>query len=137
MPPIKKSFRFTDFFEPFKIKTFRKFIISVTFIYLALDLIMALIVYYMSYYINKPGITNYMIGTLVAIQILMIPFYVMISKRKGKGFAFITGAAFWAFIMVAGIILKPGFPVIAFLFLYCLYRLRNGRSDGNGICNLP
>jgi len=75
--------------------------------YTAMDILMALFAYYLTYYVQKPGIFSIAMGSLMVTQILLFPLYVYIGNRKGKGTAYIIGLFVWATGMSLTLLLGP------------------------------
>ncbi len=59
--------------------------------YTASDILMALFVYFLTYYLQRPELYAVAMGSLLVVQIAMMPVYTMISNRRGKGFAYVVG----------------------------------------------
>jgi oligogalacturonide transporter len=122
--PLKKPANLSQFslgiyLEPFKIKTFRTYMAGVLSMYLAMDVMMALMIYYMAYCIGRSGITNYILGLIIGIQILLIPLCLYISRIKGKRTTFLIGAMIWAIVMLACMTFKPNIAD-AYFFIFAL-----------------
>lgn len=110
---------FTEFFTIMKNRSFRIHICMYVCAYTAMDVLMALFLYYLTYYLNKPQSYTIAIGSLLLTQLLMLPVYVYISNRKGMGFAYIMGLIIW----FAGTALTLTFTTetsILFLSLVCV-----------------
>jgi oligogalacturonide transporter len=84
-----------SFIEPFKTPTF----VSVMFMYLcafvAMDMVMSIIIYFMTYYVGRQDETDYVLGVLLVVQLAVIPLYYLFSKRTSKKTAFVTAVAIW------------------------------------------
>ncbi len=95
------------FLEPLKTPTF----INVLFMYLfamtTMDIIMSIIMYFMTYYIGRANETNYVLGVLLVLQIVALPIYLMLSKKIGKRTSFIIAATFWIVIMLGSSFISP------------------------------
>ncbi len=103
--PVKeKGHPIVNVFKNFKTifinKSFRKHIIMYICSYSAMDILMAVFVYYLTYYLGRNELYPIAMGALLVTQILMLPVYVMISNKKGKGFAYILGLSIWAVGMI-------------------------------------
>ena len=105
------SFNFKEsFFEPFKNRSFRLVLCMYLFAFLATDVIMTIVIYFMTYYLEKGDQTNYVLGTLLIVQILVIPLYSALGKRLGKQRAFLAGIILWLFAMLTSLIITPNMP---------------------------
>lgn len=109
--------RFKVFLEPFKVRTFRSFIAVFLFAFVAIDVLLTIIVYWVTYYLQTPGITNYLLGTLLISQLICLPGYYWLSRRLSKRAALIIGACIWVMAMLAGLSIRPEMPtVVYFIF---------------------
>ena len=86
---------FREFFSILKNRSFRVHILMYFFAYTAMDVLMAVFAYYITYYIGRPGAYSVAMGALLLTQIIMMPVYVTLGNRKGKGFAYRTGMSVW------------------------------------------
>ncbi len=101
----KSKFNFKVFFQPFEVKAFRKLVMIYLFAYLTLDIVSTIIQYYMSYMVNRKEETDFVIGTLLIVQIILIPVIVMLSNKYGKA----TIYKYSIFIWIAGTIMLAFF----------------------------
>ncbi len=102
---------FSHFTTIFRNRSFRIHIAMYIFSYTAIDILMALFAYYITYYIGKPRIYPIAMGSLLIVQIAAFPLYVFISNRRGKGISFIIGLSIWLFGMLLTFFLSPTTPV--------------------------
>ncbi len=103
--PVKeKGHPILNVFKNFKTifinKSFRKHIIMYICSYSAMDILMAIFIYYLNYYLGRNELYPIAMGALLITQIAMLPVYVMISNKKGKAFAYIMGLSIWAVGMI-------------------------------------
>lgn len=63
--------------------------------YSAMDVLMALFIYYLTYYIRNEKLFSQCVGAMLLAQVSMLPFYVFLSNKKGKGFAYSVGLFIW------------------------------------------
>ncbi len=101
-----------EFFTIFRNKSFRIHILMYVFAYSAMDLLMALFTYYLTYSLRRPGLYSVAMGTLMVVQLAMIPVYVRIANNKGKRFAYRMGLSIWLFGMLGTLLLSPTSPVL-------------------------
>lgn len=105
------------FLEPFRIRTFRSFIAIFLFAFVAIDVLLTIIVYWVRYYLEVPGLTNYLLGTLLIVQLIFLPGYYRLSRALSKRAALIIGACVWVVAMLAGLFIRPGMPAaVYFIF---------------------
>ena len=107
-----------EFFTIFRNRSFRIHILMYVFAYSAMDLLMALFTYYLTYSLRRPGLYSIAMGTLMVVQLAMIPVYVRIANLKGKRFAYRMGLGIWLTGMVGTLTLSPTSSV-ALVALVC------------------
>ncbi|HUW71125.1 MAG TPA: MFS transporter [bacterium] len=117
-----------EFLSIFRNKSFRIHIVMYICVYSAMDFLMALFSYYLTYYLRRPGLYSVAMGTLMVVQLAMIVVYVYIANSKGKRFAYIMGAVLWLVGMLATMTLGPSSPVVALVLVCALMGL--GTSAG-------
>lgn len=98
---------YKNFLTIFKNKSFKYHIIMYIFSYSAMDIMMALFIYYLTYYINKPEWFSLCLGSMLLTQIITLPFYVKLCNKKGKGFAYAFGLAIWSIAMLLLFFITP------------------------------
>jgi len=102
---------FSHFATIFRNRSFRIHIAMYIFSYTAIDILMALFAYYITYYIGKPQIYPIAMGSLLIVQIAAFPLYVFLSNRKGKGRSYIIGLFIWLVGMLLTFFMTPATPV--------------------------
>jgi oligogalacturonide transporter len=105
MTDEKSAFSLKTFFQPFEIRTFRSLVMIYLFAYITLDIVSTILQYYMYYMVNRKGETDLVIGTLLIVQIMMIPIIVILSNKYGKA----TIYRYSIFIWLAGTIMLAFF----------------------------
>ena len=114
------------FIEPFKTPTFVSVLLMYVFAFVAMDMVMSVIIYFMTYYVGKQDETNYVLGVLLVVQLAVIPAYYLFSKRTSKKTAFITAVAFWICSMSLSFAIGPDSPT----FLIYLFGALVGAGTG-------
>ncbi len=117
------------FLEPFQIRTFRSFIALFLFAFVAIDVLLTIIVYWVTYYLEIPGLTNYLLGTLLIVQLICLPGYYWLSRRFSKRTALIIGACVWVGAMLAGLSISPAMPTT----VYFIFAAVTGAGTGGVI----
>ncbi len=84
-----------EFLSIFKNRSFNVHIMMYVCAYSAIDFLMALFTYYLTYYLRRDGIYSIAMGTLMLVQLAMIVVYVKISNTRGKRFAYQMGMLIW------------------------------------------
>lgn len=96
-----------SFVQPFKMRSFRNVLMMYLFAFLSLDVIMAIVIYFMTYYMNRAEETNYIMGAILLPQLIAIPLYYYISKKTSKRTAYLIGAFIWLILMLFSFIITP------------------------------
>lgn len=105
-----------EFLSIFANKSFRTHILMYVFAYSAMDLLMALFTYYLTYYLRRPGIYSVAMGSLMVVQLAMIPVYVRLANSKGKRFSYILGLSLWLVGLYATALMSPTTPLLIVAF---------------------
>jgi oligogalacturonide transporter len=103
------SFRGT-FIEPFKTPTFINVLLMYLFAFVAMDMVMSVIIYFMTYYVGRQDETNYVLGVLLVVQLAVIPLYYLLSKRTSKKAAYISAVVVWICSMTLSFAAGPDSP---------------------------
>src|SRR6056297_125723 len=96
--------------------------------YLEMDFLMALLIYYLTYYIQKPDIFPFCMLAILLSQIIMLPVYMKISNTKGKGLAYSIGLSIWGIGMFSLLFLSASTPLYLILLICIL--IGSGLSAG-------
>jgi len=104
--PVPFSFR-RSYIEPFKTPTFLNVLLMYLFSFVAIDAVMSVVIYFMKYYLHRLNETDYVLGTLLVLQILVIPIYSKVSKITSKKTSFMIAALFWMVVMASSLLIKP------------------------------
>jgi len=96
--------------------------------YLAMDFLMALFIYYLTYYIQKPDIFPFCMLAILLSQIVMLPVYMKISNTKGKSLAFTIGLSIWGIGMFNLLFLSASTPLYIIIII-CIV-IGSGLSAG-------
>ena len=104
---------FRQFGKIFTNRSFRVHVAMYICSYTAVDVLMALFAYYITYYIGRQELYSVAMGALLLTQIAMLPAYVAISNRWGKGRAFVMGLAVWLVGLLSSLGLSPASSVPA------------------------
>lgn len=85
-------------------RSFRVHFLMYVMAYTAMDVLMALFTYYLTYYLGRPGLYSVAMGTLIIVQLAMMPVYTGIANKKGQALAYAIGLGVW----VLGMMLTRG-----------------------------
>ncbi|MBW2263627.1 MAG: MFS transporter [Deltaproteobacteria bacterium] len=106
-PRERFSFR-TSIIEPLRIKSFRWILFMYLFTFVATDLILAISLYFTTYYLDLGENTSLAIGSILVVQVFVVPCYFLLSKRIGKRKTFIVSGTIWIAAMLSSLVLSPG-----------------------------
>jgi len=116
-----EPFRWREaFIEPFRVRTFVHALLMYLFAFIAMDVVLSIVIYYMKYFLGRGDETNYVTGTLLLAEIAALPFYNWLSRRTNKHVGYIVGAALWIVTMLFSFVVvpaAPGFVVYVFAAL--------------------
>ncbi|HDP81215.1 MAG TPA: MFS transporter [Spirochaetes bacterium] len=105
------------FIEPFRVRSFRNVLMMYVFSFLAIDSLMATLIYFMTYYVGKPDMMTPLLGVCFVTQIIFIPVFDLLSKKTSKRNSFITSALIWLATFGYSFIMGPESPATV-LFIY-------------------
>lgn len=114
---LKQIFR--QFLTIFRNSSFRRLVGMYICSYTAMDIMMALFVYVLSYYLKMKSYYSLAMGSLVITQLLTLFLYVRLSNRKGKGVAYRRGLFLWIFALFSVGFLSEQSP-LWMLVLICI-----------------
>ena len=102
----RSKFSLKVFLSPFRVRAFRLLLGLYVMAFVAMDVISAIIAYYMRYYFGKPGDTEIVLGILLLSVIIMLPLVVIGANKIGKGWTFTIGAT----VAMLGVLLFAFLP---------------------------
>lgn len=88
--------------------------------YAAMDILMAMFIYYLTYYIGRQGIFSLCLGSMLITSMLAVPLYTWIANRRGKGFAYIVGLGIWGAITALTLGMSSATPTYQIVILCVL-----------------
>jgi Na+/melibiose symporter-like transporter len=104
--PVPEKFRFREFIEPLKIRSFRYVIGMYLGAFLVLDIMSALIAYFITYVLDRPSDLQIVLGTLIICQLLSMPLVIKISGKIGKNRTTVLSSMVWI-VSIAFIAVTP------------------------------
>jgi oligogalacturonide transporter len=110
--PAEDANLFKDFSTIFRNRSFRIHFLMYVFAYTAMDVLMALFTYYLTYYMRRPGLYSLAMGSLMVAQLATMPIYMMVANKKSKALAYTIGLSIWALGMVLTALLRPEAPAL-------------------------
>ncbi len=107
----REPFRWREaFVEPFRVRTFVHALLMYLFAFIAMDVVLSIVIYYMKYFLGRGDETNYVTGTLLLAEIAALPFYNWLSRRTNKHVGYIVGAGLWIVTMLFSFAVVPAAP---------------------------
>jgi len=95
MTHTQSKFSLKTFVAPFKIRSFRILIMIYMLAFFSMDVISSIFAYYMKYFLKRPDELNYVLGTMLIMQIAFLPVVVMLANKIGKAKVFVLSASVW------------------------------------------
>jgi sugar (glycoside-pentoside-hexuronide) transporter len=87
--------------------------------WMCVDVIGAVFIYFIIYWMGlSENDVSILLGIIFVTAVLVLPLWVIISKRVGKKAAYVIGMSFWAAVMSLAIFLRPGVGDWV-LYLFC------------------
>jgi oligogalacturonide transporter len=108
------------FLGPFRLRAFRTVLFMYLCAFVAMDVVMAIVIYFLTYYLGRGGETNYVLGALLIAQIAVIPLYTHLSRRTSKRVSFLFGTGVWCVTLLFSFGLGPGTPS-ALLYVFAAF----------------
>jgi oligogalacturonide transporter len=113
----------------FSNKAYKNFLGIFLSFQIAVDLVLALFIFYIDIVVQKYQNYELVVGLLLVCSVLLMPVMGAIAKRKGKAFPLYIGMPVWMISTLAFIWLGPGVSVIVLCILAALIAV--GSSAGN------
>jgi oligogalacturonide transporter len=101
------------------------------FSYAAMDILMAVFIYFLTHYMGRPELFSKAVGAMLLAQVSMLPFYVWLANKKGKGFSYRTGLSIWGTAMIVTLFVNPGLPDLSVILISVM--IGSGMSAGTMI----
>lgn len=114
-PKLRESLRAALHNRPF---VFAMGIFLLTWV--TIDLLQAMLLYFLKYWLLLEGQSDLILGTIFVVAFLVLPLWVVLSRRWDKRVAYIVGIAFLAVVQIVLILLHPGTPLPLVLALAAL-----------------
>ncbi|NDJ55029.1 MAG: MFS transporter [Chloroflexi bacterium] len=117
-----KPFNFREtFIEPLRIKTYAVLLIMYLSAFVAIDVVLAITQYYITYYMGRGGTaTSAVLGVLLIFQAISVLLYFQLSKRTSKRVGYMVGAAIWIVTMTFSLALTPQQPAW-FIYVFAAF----------------
>jgi oligogalacturonide transporter len=108
-PPEPFDWRLA-FIEPFKMRTFVYILMMYLLAFVAMDTVSSIVIFFVKYYLGRGDEASYVSGALLVSQVISLPFYVALSKRRDKKTGYIVGALIWMSVMLFSFLITPDAP---------------------------
>ena len=88
--------------------------------WLAVDVIQAVLLYFLRYYLHMESYSSIIFGVIFVTALLVLPLWDWASRHTNKRTAYILGIAFWAAVQITLVMLGPTTPLPVILALCAL-----------------
>jgi len=127
--PAPEPFSVRQWFTVFRNKSYRTFLFIYIFVQVAIDLLLALFVFYVDIVIFQYKNYEIIMGTLLIFQLLFMFLHNIIAQKKGKAFPLFIGIPVWVIASIAFIFVTSATPLWLICVLAALIAL--GAAAGN------
>ncbi len=106
-----------NFLSPFKTPGYIRVLLMYLFTFVSIDAVNAIVIFFMTYYLGRGDETNFVLGALLAAQMVSLPIYSAISRRWSKKGGFIAAILFWGVVQLGSLFITPELPsAIVYVF---------------------
>jgi oligogalacturonide transporter len=122
LPPwnLRETVR-TTFIEPFRVRSFRGVLMMYIFAFISMDSLMAVMIYFVTYYLKMQQHMTVVLGALFVVQIAFLPVFDYISRVTSKRAGYMMAVGIWMVAMCFSFFLGPDSSmVIVYFFAGCL-----------------
>jgi len=127
--PAPEKFTIASWLSVFSNKAYKNFLGIFLSFQIAVDLVLALFIFYIDIVVRQYQNYELVVGTLLVCSMLLMIVMGKLAEKKGKAFPLYIGIPVWMISTLAFIWLDPGVPVIALCILAALIAV--GSSAGN------
>jgi oligogalacturonide transporter len=107
-------------------RTFVYILMMYLLAFVAMDTVSSIVIFFMKYYLGRGDEASYVSGALLVSQVISLPFYVALSKRRDKKTGYIVGALIWMGVMLFSFLITPDAPA----FVVYVFALVVGLGTG-------
>lgn len=97
-----------NFLAPFRLKPFRLVALMYLTAFVATDIIMVLLAYFMTYYMRNKGLMSLLTAVVFGLMPFIIPLIEMLALKIGKRGTFIAAACLWILSFLYTFTIHPG-----------------------------
>lgn len=106
----RKKLSIKDFTKPFKIRSFRSFVVMFLFTSIAMSIVSTIFAYFMKYYMHRNDELTLVLGTMLIVQTLVIPLVLKVVEIHGKPKAYRVFSLVWIVGALSLGFLTPAMP---------------------------
>lgn len=117
----------SNFYSVFRNRSFRIHIGTFIFSFAGMDFVMALFLYYLTYYLGRAELFSFLMIFFVAAQGVSLPGYIKIGNVYGKGKALFAGTVIWLIGLLVVLAVSPPDPPLTLLIIGTILL-------GSGVC---
>lgn len=128
VPPVEK-FSLKKWLSVFNNKTYRTYLGAFLSFQVAIDLILALFIFYVDIVVLKYESYELIMGTLLVCSLVLVPLQGYIAKKRGKHFPLIVGMPVWILASISFVFINTETHIAVLLILAALIAV--GSSAGN------
>ena len=128
LPPVEKM-TVKSWLSVFKNKAYRNFLGIFLSFQIAVDLVLALFIFYIDIVVLKYKSYELVVGTLLVCTIFLVLVHSALAKKRGKAFPLYIGIPVWILSMLSFVWIDSATPVIVLCILAALIAV--GSSAGN------
>ena len=114
------------FILPFRTPTFVTVLCMYLFAFVAIDVVMAVVIYVMNYYLGRGDETENVLGVLMVCQVIALPVFVKLSERTDKRRSYIAAMSFLIVVMILGLFIHPDMPYLTIYIFSALVGFGTG-----------
>jgi GPH family glycoside/pentoside/hexuronide:cation symporter len=87
------------------------------FTWMAMDIVQTMLLYFIKWRMKLEAQSDLIAGTVFVVALLVLPFWLWVSRHWDKRRAYIAGVAFWAAVQIVLAVISPGWGLPAVLGL--------------------
>ena len=114
------GFSYKNWFSVFKNKSFRIYALVFIFSQMAIDIIMAMAVFFLSVVLQKENLFTPVMAAILVVQLVFIIIFSKVAQRFGKKVPGIIAATVWVITSIAMFMFSPNTPDIV-IILVCAF----------------
>lgn len=97
-----------NFTEPFKVRPFRHISVMYLCCFVSTDIIMALMIYFVTYYVHMENIMTPLLGTIYVVMVFFTVVFDFVARKWSKRTAFMAASIIWILSFIYVFTITPG-----------------------------